>query len=197
MLGYEREDLVGKTIFDIIPAEDAPRLKAVMAELLVPGRVDRTEWTQIRKDGTFVPVEVSSNILPDGRWRAFVRDITERKRLEQELRLSEAKASGIVSISADAIISIDDDQRITLFNEGAEKIFGYSKAEAVGASLDILIPERFRAITENTLLDSQRVRRQLAEWVNERPRSSACAKTARNSPLMPPFRSSMSVASGS
>ncbi len=73
-------------------------------------------------------------------------DITERKRLEEDLRLSEAKSSGIVSISADAIISVDENQRITLFNEGAEKIFGYSKAEAIGASLDILIPERFRAI---------------------------------------------------
>src|SRR5262249_9439307 len=45
-------------------------------------------------------------------------DITERKRLEQDLRLSEAKFSGIVSVSADAIISIDENQRITLFNEG-------------------------------------------------------------------------------
>jgi PAS domain S-box-containing protein len=73
-------------------------------------------------------------------------DITERKRLEEYLRLSEAKFSGIVSVSADAIISIDQNQRITLFNEGAEKIFGYSKAEVLGASLDMLIPERLRAI---------------------------------------------------
>jgi len=72
-------------------------------------------------------------------------DITERKRLEENLRFSEAKASGIVSISADAIISIDENQRITLFNEGAERIFGYSKAEVVGGALDVLIPERFRA----------------------------------------------------
>jgi len=71
-------------------------------------------------------------------------DITERKHAEGKLRLSEAKSSGIVSISADAIISVDDNQRITLFNEGAEKIFGRSRAEAIGAPLDILIPERFR-----------------------------------------------------
>ena len=41
---------------------------------------------------------------------------------------------------------IDEDQKITLFNEGAEKIFGWSSAEVIGAPLDILIPERFRAI---------------------------------------------------
>lgn len=72
-------------------------------------------------------------------------EITQRKRLEEELHLSEAKASGIVSVSADAIISIDESQHITMFNEGAENIFGYMQAEAVGQSLDILIPERFRA----------------------------------------------------
>ena len=84
LLGYDRDELIGKTIFDIIPAEDATRLKAVKANLLVPGRVDRAEWTHRRKDGTLVPVEVSSNILPDGRWQAFVRDISERKRIEDE-----------------------------------------------------------------------------------------------------------------
>jgi len=73
-------------------------------------------------------------------------DITERKRIEEALRLAEARSSGIVSISADAIISIDEDQRITLFNEGAEKIFGYAKAEVLAAPLDLLIAERHRAI---------------------------------------------------
>jgi PAS domain S-box-containing protein len=69
----------------------------------------------------------------------------EAQRANDALRLSEAKSSGIVSIAADAIISIDRDQRIALFNEGAETIFGYSKAEIIGAPLEILLPERFRA----------------------------------------------------
>lgn len=73
-------------------------------------------------------------------------DITDRKRLEDELRLAEAKSSGLLAISADAIISIDEDQRITLFNEGAERIFGYAKSEVLGASLGVLLPERLRAI---------------------------------------------------
>jgi PAS domain S-box-containing protein len=64
----------------------------------------------------------------------------------QALRLAEAKASGIVSVSVDAIVSIDEDQRITLFNQGAERMFGYATAEAVGAPLAMLIPNRLRAI---------------------------------------------------
>ena len=90
LLGYDRNELTRMTIFDISPAEDAERLKAIRAELLVPGQVYRDEWTQKRKDGTFVPVEVSSNILPDGRWQAFVRDISERKRVEQVLHESQS-----------------------------------------------------------------------------------------------------------
>jgi PAS domain S-box-containing protein len=67
-----------------------------------------------------------------------------RRRDEETLRLSEAMFSGIISISADAIISVDEAQRITMFNEGAESIFGYSKAEILGLPLETLIPERFR-----------------------------------------------------
>ena len=61
------------------------------------------------------------------------------------LRRSEAKFSRIISVSADAIILVDDDQKITLYNEGAERIFGWSQAEAMGAPLEMLIPERYRA----------------------------------------------------
>jgi PAS domain S-box-containing protein len=101
--------------------------------------------------GLFLVVMVS--LLLAMTWRAArlsemdeIRVRAERQRFEEELRLSEAKSSGIVSISADAIVSIDENQRIILFNEGAEKIFGYSKQEVIGKPLDILIPEHFRAI---------------------------------------------------
>jgi PAS domain S-box-containing protein len=68
----------------------------------------------------------------------------EAERANAMLRVSEAKASGIVAISADAIISVDEEQRITLWNDGAERTYGYSRAEAIGAPLDMLIPERLR-----------------------------------------------------
>lgn len=61
------------------------------------------------------------------------------------LRTSQdARLSAIVSIAADAIISIDPEQRITLFNTGAEVIFGYSADEILGQPLDILLPEESR-----------------------------------------------------
>lgn len=72
-------------------------------------------------------------------------DRTEPERTRETLRDSEAKFAGIISIAADAIVSVDEAQRIVLFNAGAEKIFGWSAAEILGQPLDLLIPERFRA----------------------------------------------------
>jgi PAS domain S-box-containing protein len=68
----------------------------------------------------------------------------QRQRAEQALRASQARFSGILEISAAAVISTDDQQRITIFNHAAETMFKYQAAEALGQSLDILIPPAFR-----------------------------------------------------
>ncbi|CAN5773262.1 hypothetical protein BH23GEM9_BH23GEM9_37520 [soil metagenome] len=77
---------------------------------------------------------------------AEARDITELKWAERALRVNEAKFAGIVTVASDAIISIDDNFVITMFNQGAEAIFGYSSGEVLGQPLDILLPERYRGV---------------------------------------------------
>src|SRR6478672_1467461 len=52
--------------------------------------------------------------------------------------------AGIVTISADAVVCVDEAQKIIFFNDGAEQIFGYASEEVMGRPLEILIPERFR-----------------------------------------------------
>jgi PAS domain S-box-containing protein len=69
----------------------------------------------------------------------------ERLRTDEALRISESTVSGMLSISSDAVISVDEAQRITFFNQGAERMFGYSTEEILGESLDILIPDPYRA----------------------------------------------------
>lgn len=77
---------------------------------------------------------------------ALQRLDVRRREIEQGYLLSDERLSGIISTAADAIISVDEHQRITLFNEGAESIFGYSADEILGQPLDILVPARLRAI---------------------------------------------------
>jgi PAS domain S-box-containing protein len=74
-----------------------------------------------------------------------VIDITERRENEVSLRESKERLAGIVSSAMDAIITVDDDQRIVLFNEAAERMFGCSAAEVMGQQVDRFIPERFRS----------------------------------------------------
>ncbi len=68
----------------------------------------------------------------------------EMRRELGKSRSAEAKFSGILDIAYEAIISVDESQKIIIFNKGAEQMFGYSALEAVGKPLDILMPDRFR-----------------------------------------------------
>jgi PAS domain S-box-containing protein len=72
-------------------------------------------------------------------------DITERKRAEQGLRESQVRFERIIESATDAIISIDEAQRVVLFNAAAERMFGCAAVEALGRPLDRFIPERLRA----------------------------------------------------
>ncbi|MDY6784061.1 MAG: PAS domain S-box protein [Cyanobacteriota bacterium] len=70
-------------------------------------------------------------------------ELEERRRVEKALELSQVRFARIVEIADDAIIAIDESQRITLFNRGAERIFGWREREILGQPLARLLPERF------------------------------------------------------
>lgn len=84
LLGYARAELLGKPITELIPQEHVERL-ARSRERMMDGSTDVSEWTLRHRDGTWLPVEVSAKIFPDGRWQGIVRDIRERKRVEADL----------------------------------------------------------------------------------------------------------------
>ncbi|TAL49727.1 MAG: PAS domain S-box protein [Methylovulum sp.] len=72
------------------------------------------------------------------------QDITDHKRNELAMVESRERYTGIVASAMDAIITIDADQRILLFNTAAEKMFGYTADQALGVSIERFIPARFR-----------------------------------------------------
>ena len=130
---------------EVLQLEEWPLARVIAGEALVDyevnvRRLDR-EWHRVFSFGGAIVNE------PNGGALAFVTitDITERKQAEQELRRSQKQLSGIISSAMDAVITVDDEQRIVLFNAAAERMFLFPAADAPGQPLDRFIPERFRA----------------------------------------------------
>src|SRR5207248_9452886 len=72
-------------------------------------------------------------------------DVTERKQVEEALRESQAQLTGIIQSAMDTIVTVDDQQRIVLFNAAAEKMFRCSASDAVGQSIERFITQHFRS----------------------------------------------------
>ena len=142
LLGYDRDELIGRTIVDIIPSEDVPRLAATRDYLRSPGTAEMGEWTLLRRDGTRVPVEVSANILPDGRWQAFVRDISERKRIDWALQESEERFRLAIEDAPVGIALVALDGHFVRVNRAFCEIVGYTPDDLMGLTIqDITHPD--------------------------------------------------------
>jgi PAS domain S-box-containing protein len=78
----------------------------------------------------------------------FYRQTDERRAADSALQSAEARAGDLVDSAMDAIISVDESQRIVLYNPAAEKVFLWPRAAVMGQRLDVLVPDRFRAAHE-------------------------------------------------
>jgi len=149
IMGWPREEAIGKTAFELgvwVDPETRARAIALLHEF---GRFKDFEGQYRTRRGEVRDFLISAERIEiNSRPHMLIsgHDITERKRAERELRASEARLSGILRISPEAVIVTDGSQRITLFNEGAERIFGYTPADVLGEPIDILIPSAFRDI---------------------------------------------------
>jgi PAS domain S-box-containing protein len=85
LLGYGDDELVGRTVAEIIDLTEIPRVEAWRDAH--PTTPQRGEWRLKRRDGSWVDVEISAHVLADGRWFGMVRDITERRATEDRISL--------------------------------------------------------------------------------------------------------------
>jgi PAS domain S-box-containing protein len=149
--GYAETEIIGQPLTVFCPQEQQVLTSAMerLTAAAAKGRFDDEGW-RLRQDGTsFWAKTVITPIYGSNKLAGFsvvVRDLTERRSAEEALRMSEARFEGIVRISEDAIISIDKAQVITMFNDGAEKTFGYTAAEIIGQRIEVLVPARFGAV---------------------------------------------------
>ena len=151
-LGFTEEELRSKRCVDFSPREDAEKDWALFQQLKA-GSIDHYQLDKryFRRDGSLVWGSLSISLLNVGQARlvlAMVEDITDKKMM-QEARLREA---AIIESSEDAIASGTLDGIIESWNAGAEKMYGYTQAEAVGKPITMLVPPELPN-EENNILE--------------------------------------------
>ncbi|HEX7776692.1 MAG TPA: PAS domain S-box protein [Parvibaculum sp.] len=152
LLGYKAADVVGKSIAMLVPQQ--PGRRAEPMKWLTRWAAE-PQHTQSRfldligrtKSGHEMPVDVrvvETRIAGEPRFLITFRDNSSRRQEQAAFKEAHLKASRILMIAEDGIVSVDAEQKITFFNLKAEEIFGYRAEDVLGKPLDMLLPARAR-----------------------------------------------------
>ncbi len=146
--GISVAEHLGRTVRDVVPAI-AEVIEPILQQVIATGKpvTDFNVNSPATDDhpeqhwlGTYYPVRAADGgLMGIG---VIAAEITKIRQMESALSRSEAQLAGIINSAMDAIITVDEAQRVVLFNESAEKIFGCRAVDVVGQSLDQFIPER-------------------------------------------------------
>lgn len=142
ILGYSESELLSMRMRDICIAGDIDEADRLFQTVAERGQSFEMENRLRRKDGNLVWVASSVAALrdKDGGFQqatAIIVDITERKRAQDV----ERRLAAIIASSNDAILGIDLGMKITSWNTGAERLYGYTADEVIGRSVLVLVPE--------------------------------------------------------
>ena len=135
--GYSREELIGKAFINLVAPEFNCVLKESYEMKLVEGEPNALEMEFITKDGRHIPVETrAQTIVFEGREASMVavRDVTERKKAEDELKLSEKNFRTSLDSSEIGIRISDNKDHTSYVNQALLDIFGYKNIEEVRKS---------------------------------------------------------------
>jgi PAS domain S-box-containing protein len=176
----EREDLIGKSAFDLIAPEDREKAYAGMQEVLEEGAIKNREYLVLVKNGHVTPVEMSVGLMKDGEGNpvgfvGVIRDITERKRAEEALQRSEHYFRSLIENALDVITIVNADGTIRYVSPSSERVMGYIPADSVSkGGFEFVHPEdlptvmkEFAHVTQHpgeTLHSEYRVRHKNGSW---------------------------------
>lgn len=163
MLGFSEEKLLSKHFVQFSPPEDAEKDWALFQQLRA-GTIDHYQLKKryFRQDGSLVWGRLSISLLNSRSSPlvlAMVEDITERKTAEE----ARFRHAAIVESWEDAIVSVTLDGIIVSWNGGAQRIYGYSEAEAIGKPITILLPPELPD-EENKILETLRAGERIKQF---------------------------------
>ena len=144
LFGYRRDELLGQPVEILVPDEhrrEHPHHRAqYFAEPRTRPMGAGLDLVARRKDGSEFPAEISLSSIETDLGilvTAAIRDVTERKQAEARFR-------GLLEAAPDAMVIVDAAGRIELVNAQTERLFGYSRDELLGHTVEMLVPERYR-----------------------------------------------------
>jgi PAS domain S-box-containing protein len=172
--GYNRDELIGQQVTNIIPKGFAERLVAdgtrSAAEALAQQIGTGIELIGRRKDGTEFPMELMLSPLESAEGilvTAAIRDISVRRDAENHLAQMEGRYRGLLEAAPDAMVVVNQSGEIVLLNVRAEKEFGYNRDELVGQKVKNIIPEGFaeRLIADGTRSAAEALAQQIGTGI--------------------------------
>jgi PAS domain S-box-containing protein len=153
ILGYGPEEMIGRSAVEFIHGDDLDNLRAEMRAARRGHDTRNFDSRYVHKDGRIVTLSwMGTWSEPVRRHFVIGRDMTESRLAQEALLESEQMAHGIVDTALDAFVQIDDSGTILCWSSQAEKIFGWSRSEALGGKLiELIIPEIHRAAQKSGL----------------------------------------------
>jgi len=149
IFGYTAEEMIGRSIMPLLPhGREAEEEEQILARIRRGEKIDHFETRRRRKDGTIIDVSVTVSPVYDESGRLVgaskvSRDITAAKRAQDALLEREAHLQSVLDTVPDAMIVIDTRGIMQSFSATAEKLFGYTAAEAIGRNVSMLMPEPY------------------------------------------------------
>ena len=152
ILGIPPSEAIGKKVSSYYQGGHS-EARSIMARLKEQRRVRNHLTELVSTTGRKTPIALSASAIYDRSGNIIgtigvAHDLTEIRRLEDELATKNRFMANILRDSADAIMTMDPDGIVTSWNKGAESIFGYLASEMIGRSVDILVPPELRETRE-------------------------------------------------
>ena len=152
IFGWPRAAVLGEPVDKLLPERLRERHRGHIEQFARTGETARRMGAQaivtgLRASGEEFPAEASISRHTEGRrqlYTVIVRDVSDRARAERLIALGEERLLGILNSAMDAIVVVDEAQRVVIFNPAAEAMFGCTRDDALGKPLAQFIPERFR-----------------------------------------------------